>query len=93
MVPRGGGPVQGWNDGSEDYNKIYDLKKEVEKLKEENAKLAAWLKRAIHCMDERTRTVKKMVEFDPAGSTYSVELQPWVREALVAIGENPEVYY
>lgn len=91
---RGGGNVQGWNDGSEDYNKIYDLRKEVEKLKEEKAKLAEALKHAITLLHEDVKCSKKIVDLDlSAGSTYTLELRPWVREALEMIGEDPEKYY
>lgn len=59
---------------------------QVEKLKE-------IVRKAIARMPRDHRVHSKCVDYDPAGSTYEEDLIPWIREALVAIGEDPEKYY
>lgn len=107
MAPRGGGNVQGWNDGSEDYNKIYDLRKRVKELEDALElqkkfttsaetlveQLRGWLKKAIQLIPEQHRTTKQFSDVNEAsGSTYELHLKPWIKEALEKIGENPESY-
>lgn len=62
--------------------------------KTENQKLRETLERAIGAIPVENRTTKRFVDVDEAaGSTYELDLKPWLRDALVLLGKDPELYY